>query len=1693
MAKKLFKAFNKIIYFFAAILIVQSINSQTSLIIPTGNPNSGSVNDPFGTYWGYERTSLIYTFSEIGNTGYITKIGFYVNNVSSPGNAVDVTIRMKMRTTTMTANTTYNTEIAGSTIVFGPTTIPAASFVPGEWIMIDINTPFYYSGDNLQILIETNAGGSGNEPSVGAKQFRYSTNASNAFYQYWNADNTPPTGNGTRSTSRPNVRLVFSSELSFHNNAADPCLQTSFNHIKSNSLTPYFTLSSLFNFSNIQIELNTKSDFTGNSYIQSFPGTYASNTKYDFLCDNLFPALPGIPTTYFVRARVHNGSSWQNWTNELWVYTYSPTTWGWHITALEQFNICSMINTPYNNHITFNNNSTPNIAIDDYAILNLGNTTTLIATAGDQALTEGTTFYSGASHNCITVGYYNPTSAQDYHGFRFQNAAIPNGANILSAFFRPYGHTGSGCGASPNSTNELRLVIKGVAQGDCSSWSNNTNVNTGAPRYRLRGTEQVIWNVPSGVVEQWSTGSLIITVPDISNVIQEIVDQPAYVAGNAIGLIVDHNSTPGAYWRYFATMTANPSYRAELVVEFDDFENSMRTPDIFRSNWVGSNAWDKLFFDIENCGGPGTGIIFEVRDAATNNLIASGTTSPIDLNNNTTDVIYVIAKFHRNTCSPKLNNLTVTAKGVFPPVVDFNASQTTICQGECINFSDLTTNNPTAWNWTFTGATPSTSNIQNPTNICYNTPGIYSVVLSATNSACTSTQTKTNYIEVLPNPQADLISTNVTCSGSNNGTIEVTNITGGTGTIATYWTGPNGFTSNSNNLSNLQPGTYNLTLTDEHNCIFTNSVNITEPDAINFFTTINEPTCTGGGNDGSVTVSASGGVSPYNIQLGTLTQNNVTAYTFTNLNGGNYTVSITDATGCTTSGNITLTNVDIPQASFTYNGNQCFDGHSFNFTYTGIPIPGQTYSWTFTNANIPTSTLQNPVNITWNNPGTYAISLDVNAGGCITSTTQNITIYPSPAPNLVITDASCGNCNGSISVNPVFSNYSWSNLQNTQSISGLCPNTYSVTVTDLNNCTASISGIINNLGTIPNVNITTTDPTCAGLCNGTATVNATGPSSFWYNFSAGSTPNNQTNVDLCPGNYFVTVADASNLLCSTVSNFTINTNPGMNLTINTVDASCGFNNGQASVFINGTYSIPLTYNWSNGEITQSITVPAGNYTITVTDSNNCTVSGSATINDLGIPFTITTTINENIRCYNECNGSATVTAIGTGPFTYLWSNGETNATSIGLCAGNHSVTVTENGCSLTDNINISQPDQLSATISSSYNPHCGLSDGSASVLVSGGIPPYSYQWNSFPPQYGFTANNLHAGTYTVTVRDNNNCTTSTNVSLVDIGIISVDLNINNVSCPDDQNGSAIAIVNGGTPNYQFSWSNGFSQNTANNFSIVSDLGPGNISVSVTDNFGCTATNSGIIVPPTPINFVSIDINPATCNGLCDGNVSVNVSGGTAPYTFIWQDNQSGSQNKKYNLCSGNYNVTVHDALCCSNQTSFSISEPAPIQIVYEIINPSCLGAKNGSISFSINGGTGPYILSYNGNTFSETTLTQLNNGTYNITIIDANGCQSVTNDIVLREQLNECLIIPNAFTPNEDGINDTWIIENIELFPAAYIYIFNRWGQQIWQGRPGDEWDGKFNNKQLPMGTYLYIVNLFNGSEPYKGTVTIIY
>ncbi len=892
---------------------------------------------------------------------------------------------------------------------------------------------------------------------------------------------------------------------------------------------------------------------------------------------------------------------------------------------------------------------------------------------------------------------------------------------------------------------------------------------------------------------------------------------------------------------------------------------------------------------------------------------------------------------------------------------------------------------------------------------------------------------------------ATVTSTNITCNGANNGTITVSGINGGTAPYSTNWVGPGAFTSTSNNLSGLAPGSYSLTITDAiGRCEYNETVVLTQPTAVGFNSSITHPTCAGGPNNGSVLITGTGGVPNYNIQLGASTQTGVASYNFTGLGGGSYTVNITDATGCTATGTVNLNTVTVPDPAFTYNGNQCFSGHSFNFTHTGTVIPGETYLWTFAGGSPATSTTQNPTGITWSTPGTYSVTLQVTAGSCVQSYSQNITVYPQPAPAITPTPAGCGLCNGSATTTTAFSSYSWSSGGTSQTINSLCAGPYSVTVTDANSCTASASTVVNNTGNTPTANVVVTNPNCAGNCNGTATVNASGCSTYSYNYSAGTTPNNQSTGGLCDGSYTVTVADGSNAACYTVENFSITDPPAMVLTMSSTNATCGMSNGTASVVVSG-HTPPPSYNWSNGPITSSITAAASSYTVTVTDGAGCTSSNSISIVDGGVPFTITTSAVSQVSCNGLCNGSATVTPVGAGPFTYLWDNTQITQTSTNLCAGIHNVSVTMSGCTVIGSVNITQPAALSASTINIVNAHCGQSDGAITVNPTGGTTPYaSYIWNTAPPQNAVTATGIPSGNYTVTVTDNNGCTASASGFVGDVGAITVNVTGTNVSCAGGANGTATATVTGGSPNYTYNWSNGFNQTIAGLTSTVTGLPAGGISVVVTDNFGCTATHSTTLTQPTALSANLVSTVPVTCNGDCDGEAQISVSGGTAPYTYNWSGGLNPNSNNNLNLCGGSHSVLVTDNNGCTTSLNFNIAEPAAMLLNMSTTPANC-GMANGTATATPVGGTSPYSWGWSagGNTIGQTNtgLTAAGNP-YTVTVTDDNGC-SQTGSANVVNVAGPSAIISAYSDLSCNGTCDGWATVSAAGGTAPYNYTWS--------------------------------------------------
>ncbi|HXC03381.1 MAG TPA: SprB repeat-containing protein, partial [Bacteroidia bacterium] len=483
-----------------------------------------------------------------------------------------------------------------------------------------------------------------------------------------------------------------------------------------------------------------------------------------------------------------------------------------------------------------------------------------------------------------------------------------------------------------------------------------------------------------------------------------------------------------------------------------------------------------------------------------------------------------------------------------------------------------------------------------------------------------------------------------------------------------------------------------------------------------------------------------------------------------------------------------------------------------------------------------------------------------------------------------------GSCTGAIKANPNGGNcspsysYSWTGGQTTQSISGLCAGIYTLTVTDCKGCTVTTPKTLNQ-PTVIQPHGTSTNVTCFGFCNGTATVAPTGGTgAYTYSWNTGPTTTGITS--LCPGNYTCTVKDANG--CSKTYVATI-TQPAAPLsstftTVNNPVACNGVCNAGTTVTVAGG-TPPYTYSWSPG----GITVPtlsnlcAGVYVLHTTDANNCVLTTTVTITQ---PTAIAITLNPvNLICNGSCTGSvSSVVSGGTGAYTYSWSNGATTAAINSLCAGSYTLTVTDaNGCTGTGSVTLTQPTALNIVLNGTNVTCNGLCNGSISSVVSGGTGVYTYSWTPGNPtgQGTGTISSLCAGTYTLTVKDANGCSLSKVLTITQPPPLVVNASSTNQTCSGLCNGKVTANPTGGNPAYAYSWTPGAYIGQTDSL-----LCTGNYTVTITDASGCTKTQTVTVGTPAAM-VITISTTNISCNGSCDGTASASVVGGTAPYVYSW--------------------------------------------------------------------------------------------------------------------------------------------------------------------------------------------------------------
>jgi gliding motility-associated-like protein len=878
------------------------------------------------------------------------------------------------------------------------------------------------------------------------------------------------------------------------------------------------------------------------------------------------------------------------------------------------------------------------------------------------------------------------------------------------------------------------------------------------------------------------------------------------------------------------------------------------------------------------------------------------------------------------------------------------------CNGGNTGAIDITPAGGTPGPYTY-----SWSNGSSTQDISALTAGIYSVTVTDANSCSQNASFTVNQPPVISIPGSI---TNVTCNGGNNGSVDITPA-GGTPGYTYLWS--NGAVTQ--DISALTAGVYSVTITDANLCPQNASFTVNEPAAISIPGVITHNICNGG-NIGSIDITPAGGTGAYTY----LWSNGAVTQDISALTAGTYSVTVKDANLCSQNASFTVNEPTAISISGNVTDLSCNGGNNGAVDITPAGGTGA-YTYLWSNGAVT----QDIAGLT---AGIYSVTVkDANLCSKNTSFTVN---QPSliSVPGTTV-DVSCnGGSNGSIDITPAGGTpaytYLWNNGAVSQDIAGLVAGIYSVTVTDANLCSKNVSFTINQPAAALSVPGTTVDVSCNGGSNGSIDITpAGGTVPYTYLWSNGAIT--QDISALAAGIYSVTVTDFKS--CTKNVSFTINQPAAITVPGTTVNVSCnGGSNGSIDITPAGG-TVPYTYLWSNGPVTQDISaLAAGVYSVTVTDAKSCTKNVSFTITQ---PAAITIPgVKVNVSCNGGNNGSIDITPAGGTPgYTYLWSNGAVTQDIAGLTTGTYTVTVKDaNLCSQNASFTITQPAALSVP-GTTLNVSCnGGNNGSVDITPAGGTAPYTYLWSNGQVTQDISA--LTAGIYSVTVTDANGCTKNVSFTITQPAIITVPGTTVDVSCNGGSNGSVDITPSGGTPAYTYLWSNGAVTQD------IAGLTAGIYSVTLTDSKGCTKNVSFTINQPTPIAIPG-SVTNASCNGGNNGAVDITPAGGTGAYTYLWS-NGAVSQDIA-GLTAGIYSVTVKDANLCSKNASFTVNQPAVISIPGSTTNVSCNGGNNGAVDITPAGGTGPYTYLWSNGAVTQD-IAGIVAGIYSVTVTDANLC-----------------------------------------------------------------------------------------------------
>jgi len=808
----------------------------------------------------------------------------------------------------------------------------------------------------------------------------------------------------------------------------------------------------------------------------------------------------------------------------------------------------------------------------------------------------------------------------------------------------------------------------------------------------------------------------------------------------------------------------------------------------------------------------------------------------------------------------------------------------------------------------------------------------------------------------------------------------------------------------------LAAGFYTIVVTDANGNTASQFVQITEPPVLETDSLVS-PTYSGGANvscvgatDGSANINVSGGSQCEAYTFVWTGPNGFTSTDedITGLGAGTYVVTVTDANGCSYSDSITLTEPQplvVDSVVSDYNGFQIScagenDG-SIDLLVSGGAAP-YTVAWNVSQTGTSIDSLTTGIY-------TYTVT---DANGCTATGSITLTEPDGLGSDMAVSDyngfnISCnGLSDGSVDLTPSDGTapytYLWSNNATTEDLLNVPAGDYTVTITDANGCQHTNTVTLTQPDSLIVFPVDTTPVSCNGLLDGSFFVQATGGVPVLvYSWSDGQM--GPTAEEIGAGSYVVTVTDINGCQDSIQLNM-LEPQVLLATIVQQIDVTC-FEADNAIVDVNvvgGT--TPYTYAWSNGSTDQDLNgVAAGDYVLDVTDANGCSAQLTLTITQPELLImTVDTVVNST--CSGASDGAITVSATGgTAPYTYTWpALGQSGSSVTDLGAGVYEVQVVDaNGCSWSLNVTVGQPNSIVAQVDVTSNVGCnGSADATAVVSATGGTAPYSYQWSNSTTDS--VATGFAAGTHSVTVFDANGCDTTLFFAITEPEVLDLTVtDLQAVVCYGAANGSAEVAATGGTEPYSISWSNNIIGSVADN------LDAGSYTAYVSDANGCSDSVIVVITQPDTIELIQHSTNMVTCFGGNDGEITVLIDGGVAPYTYDWPAiGQTG--NTATGLSAGWYTFVAADAGGCTYTDSLEITQPTQVAVTASADTAICPGNAV-VISASASGGAGNYSYTWNnGLGFGAShSVSPSQTTTYSVQAFDQSGCPAQSDSVTV--------------------------------------------------------------------------------------------